>query len=109
MWKHMHLYSKIIPIMGGFHKLPVFQRVLFKRYNCLGLQDWLADLRTIAIGSASQPFEGRHYYRSMRLHKERFDALVQRRVEDATNKFELIYLHLLSNLSNLGKDLPVKF
>ena len=37
----------------------------------------------------------------MRIHKEGFDVLVQSRVEDITNKFELIHPDLLSNLSNL--------
>ena len=91
----------MIPIMGGFHQLRVFQRILFKRYNCLDLQDWFVDYGIITAGSASQAFEGRHYCRSMRLHKERFHALVQRRVEDITNKFELMHLDLLSNLSEL--------
>ena len=30
--------------MEGFHHLRVFQRVLLKRYNYLGLQDWFVDL-----------------------------------------------------------------
>ena len=30
-------------IMGCFHQMRVFQRVLFKRYNCMDLQDWLID------------------------------------------------------------------
>ena len=37
----------------------------------------------------------------MCLHKEGFDALVHRRVEDTTNKFELIHQDLLSNFSEL--------
>ena len=87
--------------MSGFHQIRVFQRVPFKRYNCLGSQDWFVDSRTIAAGSVSQAFGGRHYYRLMRLHKEGFDALVQGRVEDITNKFELIHPGFLSNLSEL--------
>ena len=39
--KHRDLYSKIIPIMGAFHLMRIFQSVLFKPYICLGLQDWL--------------------------------------------------------------------
>ena len=92
-------------IMGCFHQMRVFQRVLFKRYNCMDLQDWLIDSWTIAAGSVSlsQAFEGRHYYRSLRLHKEEFDALVQWRVEDTTNKFEHIlpiYFISISNTNN---------
>ena len=65
------------------------------------LQEWFVDSENIYPGSVSQVFEGRHYYRSIRLHKERFDALVQRRVEDITNEFKLIHRNLPSNLSEL--------
>ena len=40
-----------------------------------------------------------HSYRSLRLRKEILRALVQRRVEDITDKFELIHPQLISNLS----------
>ena len=62
--------------MGGFHQIRVFEKVLFKRYNCLGFQDWFVYSGKIATGSASQAFKWRHYYRSMHLHKEGFDGLV---------------------------------
>ena len=61
------------------------------------------DSGTIATGSVSQVFEVIHYYRSLRLYKEGFDAVVQNRVEDTTNKYEHIHLDLLSNLSELRK------
>ena len=79
----------------------VFERVLFKRYNCLGLQDWCVEFRTITAGSVGQVFEGRHYYRSMRVHKKGFDTFVQRRVKEITNNPDIIHLDVLSNLSEL--------
>ena len=78
-----------------------FRELIFKCYICLVLQNWLVDSGTISAGSVSQTFEERYYYRSMRLHKEGFNTLVQRRVEDITNKFELTYPDLLSVLSEL--------
>ena len=78
------LYSKIILLMGGFHQLRVMQRILYKRHHCNGYMEWCIDAKTIAKRSTEQAFEGRHYYRSMRLHKECFDALVQFRVESLT-------------------------
>ena len=100
--KHRDLYSKIISNMGGFHQFHVFRSVLFKRYSCKSLQDWFLDSGTVAAGSVSQVLEGRHY-RSICPRKRGFDALVQRRVEDITNKFELELIHpdLLSNHSEL--------
>ena len=97
--KHRDLYSKIIPIMDGFHQVRVFQRALFKRYHCLGLQDSFVDSGTITAGSVSQAFDRRHHYHSIRLHREGFHVLVHRKVEDIINKFKLIHLDLLSYLS----------
>ena len=73
--------------MGGLHQLRVKQRLLFKRYSFRGMKEWRVDAETIADGSADQAFEGRHYYRCMRIHKERFDALVKMRTEQITSEF----------------------
>ena len=75
-----------------------------KRYNCLGLQDWFVDSRTIVARSVSQAFEGRHYD-LIRLRKK-IDTSIQIRVEDITNKFELMHLDLLNNLSKLMEERP---
>ena len=82
--------------MGGFH-----QKILYKRHNIIGYKDWLVDAGTIAQGSSSQAFEGRHYFRSMRIHKEAFDALVQHRVEHITDNFNSVNRTLLSMLKEL--------
>ena len=86
VWKNPQLYKGIILLMGGFHQLRVMQRLLYKRYACRGLKDWFTDAGVIASGSVDQALEGRHYFRSMRLHKECFDALVQFRIEDLTGR-----------------------
>ena len=48
----------------------------FSSIACMGLQYWFADFGTIVAGSVIQAFEGRPYYRSMRLCKEGFNVLV---------------------------------
>ena len=85
--------------MGDFYRLLKFQRALLKRHNCLSLQDWFVDSVTIATGSVNQAFQGRDYYPSICEHEDGFDALVQRRIEDITNEFELIHPDLLCNIS----------
>ena len=54
---------------GWFPSTACFQKVLFKRYNCMGLKDWFVGSGTIAAGPVSQALEGRNYSRSMRPHK----------------------------------------
>ena len=82
IWKHKESYHNIIPLLGGFHQLPVLQRIFYKRHAVIGYKDWFVDAGTIAHRSAAQAIESRQYYRSMRVHKEAFDALAPRRIED---------------------------
>ena len=81
-WLNQDEYDKIIPLMGGFHTILVILKILFKMYGCLGFKDWWVDAGAIADGSAAQAFEGRHYARSVRLHKQSFEALVKNRMRE---------------------------
>ena len=70
IWKHKDLYANVIPLLGGgYHQRRVTQKILYKRNRCMGYRDWFVDSVIIAPGSAEQGFEGKHYFRSMRLHK----------------------------------------
>ena len=82
IWKDPQLYQNIVILMGGFHQLRVKQKIIHKRHSIKGYQTWCTDAGTIAGGSSDAAIEGRHYYRSMRIHKEMFCALVQVRVEE---------------------------
>lgn len=84
LWKNPEIYKSVVMIMGGFHQLRVKQRLLYKRFHCLGIKQWCVDAGIIASGSADQSIEARHYYRCMRLHKEAFDALIQNQFETVT-------------------------
>ena len=63
--------------MGGFHQLRVKQRLIYKRFNCIGIKVWCIHARIIAPDSIAQATERHHYYRCMKLQKECFDTLVQ--------------------------------
>ena len=67
IWKYKDRFQNVIPLMGGFHQLRVFQRVLYKQHGVYGYQAWYADAGVIAEGSAEQAFKGGNYYRSMRI------------------------------------------
>ena len=77
MWLHQGKYDQIVPLIGGFHTLLVYLKILYKKYGCLGFQDWWVHSGVIADGSVSQAIEGRHYARSVRLHKQSFCALLR--------------------------------
>ena len=90
--------------MGGFHQLLVMQRLLYKRYGCVGFKKWFEDSKNIASGSVDKAIEGRHYYRCMRIHKESFDAIVQTKSEAVTNNYTNIDQHLVSELVSLREN-----
>ena len=73
-------------------KLNAFgQKLLFKKsavqlpqpLRDIDVEDYRngVDAGTIAKGSSEKAFEGRHYYRCMRVNKEMLDALIQYRME----------------------------
>ena len=104
IWKHSDKFQNIIPLMGGFHQLRVFQRILYKRHGVFGYQSWYADAGVIAEGSGEQAFKGQHYYRSMRIHKEGFDALSQVRISELTEQYTRLDADLLENLKTLRRN-----
>ena len=99
IWKD--LYAYVIPIMRGFHQLKIIQKILYKRHQCMGYKDWFVYSEITVPESAEQGFEGRHYFRSMRLHKEVFVAIVRTKVESHTKNIESL---LLSRLKELRKS-----
>ena len=74
--------------MGGFHTILVNLKILFKKYACLGFGDWWVDGGAIAEVSVAQALEHSHYARSVRLHKQSFEALLRHRIksEDVSDK-----------------------
>ena len=81
-WLYGKRYDKITSLLGGFHTLNVMLKILYKKYALLGLKDWWIDADAIAMGSADQCAEGRHYSRSIRLHKQSYEALMRYRIEE---------------------------
>ena len=41
IWKDKDLHSNVIPILGGFHRLRVLQKIPYKRYQCIQDKDGL--------------------------------------------------------------------
>ena len=70
----------------------------------MGYKSWWIDAGVIASGSADKAAEGNHYYRSMRLHKETFNALIHFRAESLTSNFTMMNVELLSQLQSLQRQ-----
>ena len=105
IWKHSEEFSKVIPVMGGFHQLLCLQKTMHKRYACIGLDKWITGAGTMKSASAAEKLvQGLHYNTTMRIYKEIFDVIVQMRTEDITNKYEIIDRELRDKLINLRED-----
>ena len=66
-----------------------------------GYKNWFVDSGIIAPESAEQAPDRRHYFWSMRLHKEAFAAIDQTKVESLTKNTDPL---LLSKLIELRKS-----
>ena len=104
LWKFPDIYNRVIVLMGGFHQLRFCQKQIYKRYACLDFKSWFIDSGVIAKGSADQAIEGRHYYRSMRILKESFNALVQYSFEKAMLENGDDFSEIKNVILNLRKE-----
>ena len=103
LWKFPDIYNRVIVLMGDFHQLRVRQKEIYKRYTCLD-SGWFIDSGVIAKGSADQAIEGRHYYRSMRILKESFNALVQYSFKNAMLENRNDFSEIKNVILNLRKE-----
>ena len=63
--------------MVAYHILLVKLKILYKKYNLLGLQQWWLKSETISEGLVNQAAEGKHYSTSIRLHKRSLEYLLR--------------------------------
>ena len=62
-------YESVINIIGGFHIVLEKLKILFKKYNLLGLGQCRLESKIIAEGVVNQTTGGKHYSRAIRLHE----------------------------------------
>ena len=91
-------------------------KLIHKKFGVLGLKDWWIDSEAIQPGSADKTDEGRHYHRSVRLHKQSLEALIRYRIlrELNVNEFSdgiknsVATLREDANADNLGRLMKQK-
>ena len=87
--------------MGGFHILLVKLKILYKKYNLLGFQQWWLKSKIIAEGLVNQAAEGKHYSRAIHLLKQSLECILRFQSEkiiadlpvDVMKKVKNIRLH----------------
>lgn len=99
-WLNEEKYEKVVNLLGGFHTIMVKLKIMYKKYGALGFREWWVDAGAIAEGSSIQAIEGRHYFRTIRLHKQSFEALLRFRIKNMgdVSLFGADFRHLLGLL-----------
>lgn len=76
-WKHRSQYPGVVLRLGTFHMICNFASILGKRFQDAGLRDLCIEAGIVAEGSITAVMEGRHYNRSIRIHKYVYEALLR--------------------------------
>ena len=74
-WCRPELQSKLALRLGEFHTAMCFLSAIGKRFALSGLEDILVESEVVALGSMKGVLSGHCYNRSMRAHKQLFEAL----------------------------------
>ncbi len=74
-FENQEKYSKLIPVLGGFHTQNAFMSTIYKGFKGSGIEDLVVDL--IEAGSAELALRGKHHNRGIRIYKLVHEALIR--------------------------------
>ena len=89
IWSSGNTFTRITPLLGGFHQLLTCQKTLYQRHGCIGYQvevsdtqsngylKWLRSASGIVKSdvAAEKTFSGRQYNSGILVLKEYFDLM----------------------------------
>ena len=75
VWHKQLLFSDVIVHLGVFHIISAYLKAVGKIMSCSGLEEILVDSKVCATGSVDGVIKGKHYNRSIRVHKTVLEAL----------------------------------
>lgn len=74
-WADKSYEQRLVIRLGEFHTVMCFLSAIGKRYKLSGMEDILIDANVVAHGSMVGVLSGHNYNRSIRAHKQLFEAL----------------------------------
>lgn len=80
-WKRADEFKSVVLRMGAFHVACVFLAVIGKRFAGSGLRDLMLESGVVAEGSLQGVLSGKHYNRSIRVHKLVMEAMCRLQLE----------------------------
>ena len=75
VWQSPEEFSDVIVRMSSFHLTCAFMGALGKKMRCSGLEEVLIESGICASGPIEQVLTGKHYNRTLRVHKVVYEAL----------------------------------
>ncbi|XP_046346792.1 uncharacterized protein LOC124127441 [Haliotis rufescens] len=75
VWNNQTKYEKHIILIGTFHLVCAYMKMIGKKMNGSGLSDILLESGLIASGSITGVLSGKHYERAMHCHKVLLECL----------------------------------
>ena len=75
IWNNPTRYEKHIVMIGSFHAVCAFKKMLGKKMNGSGLDDILVEAGLVSCGSLHRVLSGKDYSRAMVCHKALLEAL----------------------------------
>ena len=75
VWYHKLLFSDVIIHLGIFHIISAYLKAVRKVLSGSGFEDIVIDSKVCATGSIDGVLRGKHYNRSIRVHKTVLEAL----------------------------------
>ena len=77
VWNYPEKYSKHVILLGTFHLICAYYKMVGKKMAGSGLSDILLEAGLITSGSVDGVIKGKHYDRAMHCHKVLLEALEQ--------------------------------
>jgi hypothetical protein len=75
VWNNPHTYEKHIVMIGTFHLICAYLKMVGKKMAGSGLSDVLLEAGLIGTGSIQGVLKGKHYERAMHCHKSLLESL----------------------------------
>ena len=76
-WKKMDQFKDCVVILGIFHLLMMYLRIIGKRFKDAGLWNVLVQSEIVAEGSIERVLTGKMYSRAVRCYKLMYEALIR--------------------------------
>ncbi|XP_065667931.1 uncharacterized protein LOC136088182 [Hydra vulgaris] len=88
-WKEPEFSNGFVVRLGEFHTMMSFMTAIAKRFDGFGFKDIVIDCGLVAEGAIKGILTGKHYYRSIMVHKIMFEALSRLRFESFLNSLDV--------------------